>query len=255
MAYSWQEETYPAGTSSITVDIEYLDKSYIHVYVNGTEVTEFTWSSDVLIQFDSPLEVESTILIVRRTDREILYIKFADGAAFIRENLDTQNTQFLHLAQELVEGRSIDGFYGDISFNGFRITNIGYPVNANDAASKAYVDDTVAAEALIRAANDAKLQASIDSEAAARAAADAHIQEQLTGNVPLEASAFSVISWHKQTVENSVNIPEGVNAWSFGPVITIAEGQEVTVPEGSFYTIANGQVVEETATSADFGAL
>jgi len=72
-------------------------------------------------------------------------------------------------------------------------------------------------------------------------AADANLQAQLTGNVPLEASAFSPISWHEQVINNSVTIPENKNAWSFGPVMSIASGQSVTIGEGSFWTIANGE--------------
>lgn len=74
--------------------------------------------------------------------------------------------------------------------------------------------------------------------------ADANLQSQLTGNAPLEASAFSPISWHSQTINNSVVIPDNVNAWSFGPGMTIAPGQSVTVGQGSTWTIANGEVVE-----------
>lgn len=69
---------------------------------------------------------------------------------------------------------------------------------------------------------------------------DANLQSQLTGNVPLEASAFSPISWHDQVIENSVNIPEDKNAWSFGPVMEIAEGHSVSIGDGSYWTIANG---------------
>lgn len=72
-------------------------------------------------------------------------------------------------------------------------------------------------------------------------AGDANLQAQLTGNVPLEASAFSPISWHDQTIENSVILPENKNAWSFGPTMTIASGQSVTIRNGSFWTIANGE--------------
>ncbi len=72
--------------------------------------------------------------------------------------------------------------------------------------------------------------------------ADANIQEQLTGNVPLEASAFSPISWHDQSIDNSVTIPSNKNAWSFGPIMTITPGQAVTIGDGSFWTIANGEV-------------
>lgn len=74
-------------------------------------------------------------------------------------------------------------------------------------------------------------------------AADANLQSQMTGEVPLEASAFSPISWHDQSVDNSVNIPANKNAWSFGPTMTVSPGQTVTIGEGSFWTIANGEVV------------
>lgn len=73
--------------------------------------------------------------------------------------------------------------------------------------------------------------------------ADANLQEQLTGNVPLEASAFSPISWHDQSIDNSVDIPDNKNAWSFGPTMTISPGQTVTIGTNSFWTIANGEVV------------
>lgn len=140
-----------------------------------------------------------------------------------------------------------------------RISNLADPVAATDAVPKhyvdesvsdfkQYVDDEVSAESAERKAADI-------AEANARAAADANIQEQLTGNVPLEASAFSVISWHKQTVDNSVTIPDNMNAWSFGPEITISPGQQVTIPENSYWTIANGQQVNNSGANVDYGEL
>lgn len=135
MAYSWSEQIYPAGTRDVRVDLEYLDRAYIYVYVNAVQVLDFSWNSDVVIRLDAPLTEAATVTIVRRTSREYLYILFASGAPFISENLDTQNTQFLHLAQEMVEGRSIDGFYGDISMNGYRITSLGDPEEDGDAVN------------------------------------------------------------------------------------------------------------------------
>ena len=140
MAYSWQESVKPAGTQDIQCDIEYLDKSYIHVYLDGAETTAFTWTSSTNIRLNSPLSAETVVLLTRKTEREYLYIEFASGAPFIESNVDTQNKQFLHLAQELVEGRAIPGFYGDISMNGYRITNLADPTDAQDAATKGYVD-------------------------------------------------------------------------------------------------------------------
>ena len=82
----------------------------------------------------------------------------------------------------------------------------------------------------------------LDNEISSRQSADSNLQAQISGGTPLEASAFSEISWHGQTVENSVTIPDNQNAWSFGPTMTIAAGQSVTVGTNSFWTIANGEV-------------
>lgn len=85
-------------------------------------------------------------------------------------------------------------------------------------------------------------QSDLEAEATARQAGDAALQEQLNGTNPPMGSAFSPISWHDQVIPGSINIPANKNAWSFGPTITIAPGQSVTVGDGSFWTIANGQV-------------
>ncbi|HFE3764080.1 TPA: hypothetical protein ACF3LH_005304, partial [Klebsiella pneumoniae] len=117
------------------------------------------------------------VLLIRKTEREYLYIEFASGAPFIEVNVDTQNTQFLHLAQELVEGRSIEGFYGDINMHRYRITNLGDPVDARDAANKQYVD-----------AGDARLDQRIDAEHAAWVAADDALDVRTTN---LEQTYFN----------------------------------------------------------------
>lgn len=141
MALSWQEQTLPAGTLEFPVEVAYLDRTYIHVYVDDVEVTDFVWLSDTRIRLDaSPRLSPFKLTVVRRTDRSILYILFAEGAAFIRENLDTQNTQFLHLSQELVEGRSIEGFFGNLSMNGYSITNVRAGTAAGDVVNKAQLD-------------------------------------------------------------------------------------------------------------------
>lgn len=81
----------------------------------------------------------------------------------------------------------------------------------------------------------------LDQERSHRQAGDANLQRQISETQPLESSAFSPISWHKQIVENSVDIPDDVNAWSFGPTMTITQGQAVTIGNNSFWTIANGE--------------
>lgn len=157
MALSWQESTATAGQTTVAVNISYLNKADIHLEINEGEVFGFTWDSDTVVRLPATttLAAGDKIGIIRKTDRDSLRLLFSEGAAFTRDNLDEQNTQFLYLAQELVEGKSIDGFYGTLSMNGYSIIDLATPINPNDATNKAYVD---AADAILHAA-DAALDA------------------------------------------------------------------------------------------------
>ncbi len=129
-----------------------------------------------------------------------------------------------------------------------RISNLGNPVNPQDAVTKSYADSATEGT---RSYTDQK----VADEAEARAAGDAALQAQISGIEPLPASAFSPISWHPQIIPSSVDIPANVNAWSFGPQMTIAAGQRVQVGEGSFWTIAEGLQYNETGADIDYGVL
>lgn len=189
MAFSWQEQSKPAGTQDIQCDIEYLDKSYIHVYLDGVETTGYTWTSSTNIRLNTALPADTTVLLIRKTEREYLYIEFASGSPFIEVNVDSQNTQFLHLAQELVEGRAIPGFYGTISMNGYRITDLANPSNSQDAATKAYVD-----------AADALLGQRIDAETATRKAADDALSMRTSALENTFISGIETVSYPWSTV-------------------------------------------------------
>lgn len=189
MAFSWQEQIKSAGTQDIRCDIEYLDKSYIHVYLDGVETTGYTWTSSTNIRLNTALAASTTVLLIRKTAREYLYIEFASGSPFVEVNVDSQNTQFLHLAQELVEGRAIPGFYGTISMNGYRITDLANPINSQDATTKAYVD-----------AADTLLGQRIDAEAATRKAADDALSMRTSALENTFISGVETVSYPWSTV-------------------------------------------------------
>lgn len=128
-----------------------------------------------------------------------------------------------------VEG---DSLQGPFNANGQVMEGLKIPVGPTEAVRKQEFDQ----EVNTRVSED---QALYDGYTAA----DANLQAQISGGTPLEASAFSPISWHDQSVDNSVTIPANKNAWSFGPTMTVSPGQTVTIGEGSFWTIANGEVV------------
>lgn len=242
--YSVQTQVSDGTLTTINVSIEYFAREDITLYRNlGTTPlvlgTDWQWNTDTRIDLltDTPIPAGDSITIRRNTSKERAYNIYDGGAAFSRETLDENFKQMIYLAQEFTEGNGLSGVYLPLDMHGFKIINLGTPTDDTDAANKVYVDDAV------------------EAESDARQAADAHLQDQLTGNVPLEASAFSVISWHDQSVRNSVTIPDNKNAWSFGPVVTIEDGQAVTVGDNSFWTIANGQTQSDSPSNVDYGEL
>jgi hypothetical protein len=167
----------------------------------------------------------------------------------IGDATDPQDAVSKHQMDERFDNDVITKTSGQWDAKGKRLTNLSPPAQGSDAATKdsstGYTDDQVAAEkSRIDAALEieSKTRADADSnESRARADGDANLQAQISGSVPLEASAFSPISWHEQVVGNSVTIPPGKNAWSFGPFMSVNPGSTVMIGEGSFWTIANGE--------------
>lgn len=160
------------------------------------------------------------------------------GEAMMERDLDMNNHSILNIKVDANKPGSLitvgeadlryynvdgDTLRGNMDADSYKINNLGAPLASTDAARKLEVD----------------------SETSARQAADANLQAQMTGEVPLEASAFSEISWHDRDIKNSVTIPANKNAWSFGPQMEIKQGQAVTVSEGSSWTIADGRLVED----------
>lgn len=237
MAFSWQEQIKPAGTQDIQCDIEYLDKSYIHVYLDGVETTGYTWTSSTNIRLNAALTADTTVLLIRKTEREYLYIEFASGSPFIEVNVDSQNTQFLHLAQELVEGRAIPGFYGTISMNGYRITDLANPINAQDAATKAYVD---AADTLLGQRIDAEHSGWVDAvaaEAATRKAADDALDVRTTNLEQTFISGEPTVSypWYTILAEATDEVTPGL---SFTKATVYVQGVN-QIPGYSFEVVDN----------------
>lgn len=147
-----------------------------------------------------------------------------NGNSLLNVSVDVTNPDsLLTVGDGDVRYYNVDGdtLTGTMNVNSQIITGLKAPVGATEAVRKL----------------------DLDAEISARTAADVNFQSQLTGNIPLEASAFSPISWHDQSIDNSVTIPDNKNAWSFGPTMTISVGQTVTIGTGSFWTIANGELV------------
>jgi len=159
-----------------------------------------------------------------------IWNKIKGQATNIAYQINDALDNFSSVISKLLPKDGSEPMTGNLDMNGYSINNVGTisTLDGKKIATEEYVNI---------------VQNNLDNEIIARQNADASIQAQISNTAPLEASAFSPISWHDQIIQNSVFIPDNKNAWSFGPTITIAQGQSVTIGNNSYWTIANGQLV------------
>lgn len=260
MAMSWQKMQLDAGATDIQCDIEYLDKAYIHVYLDGVETQDYYWASSTLIKLNTALSKTTTVLLLRITEKEYPFIEFASGAPFIESNVDIQNTQLLHLAQENTEHPV---FQGDVDMSGFRVINMKDPEEPQDAATKHWVDEqySVPTSEAKQAAVEAKaayeqtreiadkfgdVDAAVIGAEAARDAADVSAQ-----NAAAEADRAEVAA---SAAESIVDI-EGTYPDVATGLANTAAGKYFRVPMGTGSSLAFKYYLNQSGTAVEVAYL
>lgn len=209
-----------------------VDAGDLFVYINGIELSRNAYSVSGIgnsaggfVTINSSVSlVQGDLVTLSRFTLPQQLTQFLRTGDFTADAVNAEFNRLYALMQE--QRRDFSQLVDVVEFQGEQVEK-----NKNDISQ---LNDKASS-----------LQSQINKEVVDRQNADANLQKQISGGTPLEASAFSPISWHKQAIENSVVIPENVNAWSFGPEMKIAEGQSVTIGAGSNWTIANGKVVDE----------
>ena len=280
MAFSYVKRSGNGTQKAFTFSFTGQDEGYFRdedlvVVVDG-ELASFSLTSSNTLELSvAPPAGEDNVLIRRVMPKDVPYADFKRGNNFGQEVLNNSFLQLLYIVHESLDGFFPEGytiqsairFIEDATIDGNLYVNGKAEVTDSDQSVPDSVvnfregDDRykepLESEVIERKQEDSNIRDELMSEesnirdelrsedSSIRSefgAADANIQSQLAGEVPLEASAFSPISWHDPIIENSVTIPENKNAWSFGPTITIDAGQTITLGLNSFWTIANGEV-------------
>ena len=137
----------------------YLKTSDVKVSLDGVETTNFTFVNATTIQLNNgatpPVATAPAngvkIRILRETTVDNLAATFYAGSAIKSEDLNENFTQNLHVTQE-VNQRYLPTtggtFTGPLNLGNNRITDVGNPVNANDAVNKATLDSTIETDVL-----------------------------------------------------------------------------------------------------------
>lgn len=138
------------GQSNFGFSFGYLDQAHIHMYIDGDETTEFTFSSAFVVTLDTPLSGEHDVRVRRITPVDEPAVDFVNGSVLGETDLDYSSLQLLYSQQEIADGfesalqLNDDGVY---DANDIRIAEVGTPVQPTDAATKEYVDTSFAESA------------------------------------------------------------------------------------------------------------
>ena len=143
MAYSFVAYTGNGSTTQFSVPFGYIRRE--HVYVNVNQVSQsYTWVNANTVQLATAPAAGANVEVRRSTPAATPLVDFVDGSTPVAADFDTSNLQHLYLEQELLDNQqqtvSTDPATGLPTLSGQRLTNVGNPVNAQDAATKSYVD-------------------------------------------------------------------------------------------------------------------
>ena len=158
MAVTEYNATGNGTTKSHSFTFPYLEESDVKVSLNGTDLatTEYFFSNATTIEFNTISAATSTqettgapksgvaVRIYRATDIDDLKSTFFAGSSIKAEDLNDNFNQNNYAVQEIKDQfvtQNNGSFATNVDMNGNRITDLGDPVNAQDAVTKQYLED------------------------------------------------------------------------------------------------------------------
>ena len=142
------------GTTDFTFTFPYIKEEHLEVYLNYTKINQGTASAEYqvitnvspkLIRLNTGLASANLRVEIRRNSSlGSPLVDYADGSTLTANDLDTSALQSLYIDQELKDNQgktvSVDPATALPTLKGLRLTNVGDPTAAQDAATKNYVD-------------------------------------------------------------------------------------------------------------------
>ena len=145
MPFSYKDYTGDGSTTTFSITFDYQKESEISVTVDGVAQSGFTFPSSTQVQLTTAPAASTLVRIRRTTDLDSREVDFASGSVLTEEDLDNSNIQVFHAAQEAIDtSNDAISLDDDDKWNAQSkvIKNVANPVNAQDAATKDYLENT-----------------------------------------------------------------------------------------------------------------
>lgn len=141
-------------SNGFPIAFDYLEDEHVTVEVDGVENTniELTTSTPIKVKVLSGVTEGQNVRVRRKSQPDTNLVDFVNGSVLTESELDRAYLHNRYLAEEISElnDASLQRVPGSDNWDaqGHRITNVGDPVNSQDATTKNYVDGTVSSVAL-----------------------------------------------------------------------------------------------------------
>ena len=151
MANTFVDYTATAAQTDFAFSFPYLEDEHVTVTIDGVATTDFTivTSPSTKIVLDSGATAGEIVRVQRISAPDENLVDFVNGSVLTESELDRAYLHNRYLAEESAEQNDISlrvktGATGSFDALNKKIVNVSDPTADQDAATKNYVDDTVA---------------------------------------------------------------------------------------------------------------
>jgi hypothetical protein len=177
MANTFVKYTGDGVTNTYSIPFGYISASHVKVLVAGVEVAfTFNNSSTALL---AAAPTAGLLIVIKRVTPSAPLVDFTDGSTLFEYDLDLSAQQNRYIAEEATdtanEALILDGADNKYDADSKVIKNLANPVNAQDAATKYYLENTwlsAADKAQLNALDTTKLHGVYDDLADVTTVAD-----------------------------------------------------------------------------------